>query len=64
FLDTADHTALAEVTALAELFDLGHLLRRVVRSRSPTWVPSGFASRTPARCAGGWLQSSLAGLVN
>ncbi|MFB0631366.1 lantibiotic dehydratase [Streptomyces sp. AB3(2024)] len=33
FLDTADHAALAEVTALAELFDLGHLLRRVVRDR-------------------------------
>ncbi|MFG2620812.1 lantibiotic dehydratase [Streptomyces sp. NPDC048507] len=33
FLDPADHEALAEVTPLAELFDLGHLLRRVVRDR-------------------------------
>lgn len=33
FLDTADHEALAEITPLAELFDLGHLLRRVVRDR-------------------------------
>ncbi|MFF3013355.1 lantibiotic dehydratase [Streptomyces sp. NPDC057939] len=33
FLDAPDHEALAEVTALAELFDLGHLVRRVVRDR-------------------------------
>ncbi|MFH7599115.1 lantibiotic dehydratase [Streptomyces racemochromogenes] len=33
FLGPADHEALAEVTALAELFDLGHLLRRTVRDR-------------------------------
>ncbi|MEU3727289.1 lantibiotic dehydratase [Streptomyces sp. NPDC031705] len=33
FLDGADHRALAEVTALAELFDLGHLVRRLVRDR-------------------------------
>ncbi|MFD9355078.1 lantibiotic dehydratase [Streptomyces sp. NPDC060031] len=33
FLDAADHEALGEVTALAELFDLGHLVRRVVRDR-------------------------------
>ncbi|WFB05867.1 lantibiotic dehydratase family protein [Streptomyces sp. LX-29] len=32
-LDEADHEALAEVTALAELFDLGHLVRRIVRDR-------------------------------
>ncbi|MFF2197379.1 lantibiotic dehydratase [Streptomyces sp. NPDC058157] len=33
FLDSGDHETLGEVTALAELFDLGHLLRRVVRDR-------------------------------
>ncbi|MFF5703280.1 lantibiotic dehydratase [Streptomyces sp. NPDC012794] len=33
FLDATDHEALGEVTALAELFDLGHLLRRIVRDR-------------------------------
>ncbi|WP_186319078.1 lantibiotic dehydratase [Streptomyces sp. SAJ15] len=32
-LDEADHEALVEVTALAELFDLGHLVRRIVRDR-------------------------------
>ncbi|MFD8147481.1 lantibiotic dehydratase [Streptomyces sp. NPDC059708] len=33
FLGTGDHETLGEVTALVELFDLGHLLRRVVRDR-------------------------------
>ncbi|MFJ9338794.1 lantibiotic dehydratase [Streptomyces sp. NPDC101733] len=33
FLGPADHEALGEVTALAELHDLGHLVRRVVRDR-------------------------------
>ncbi|KOG56001.1 hypothetical protein ADK75_09005, partial [Streptomyces virginiae] len=33
FLTAADHEALGEVTALAELFDLGHLVRRTVRDR-------------------------------
>ncbi|MEW1637957.1 lantibiotic dehydratase [Streptomyces sp. NPDC093801] len=33
FLDAGDHETLGEVTALAELFDLGHLVRRVVRDR-------------------------------
>ncbi|MFE9934022.1 lantibiotic dehydratase [Streptomyces sp. NPDC005533] len=33
FLGAADHEALGEVTALAELFDLGHLVRRAVRDR-------------------------------
>ncbi|GAA0280970.1 hypothetical protein GCM10010302_18450 [Streptomyces polychromogenes] len=33
FLDSGDHETLGEVTALAELFDLGHLVRRVVRDR-------------------------------
>ncbi|MFI9328893.1 lantibiotic dehydratase [Kitasatospora sp. NPDC052868] len=32
-LDQADHTALGELTALAELFDLGHLMRRAARDR-------------------------------
>ncbi|MFF4370653.1 lantibiotic dehydratase [Streptomyces sp. NPDC001594] len=33
FLAPADHEALGEATALAELFDLGHPLRRIVRDR-------------------------------
>ncbi|MGW7313290.1 lantibiotic dehydratase [Streptomyces sp. NPDC054865] len=33
FLEAPDHEALGEITALAELFDLGHLVRRVVRDR-------------------------------
>ncbi|WP_411105115.1 lantibiotic dehydratase [Streptomyces sp. cmx-4-9] len=33
FLGPADHEALGEATALAELHDLGHLVRRVVRDR-------------------------------
>ncbi|MEU8774867.1 lantibiotic dehydratase [Streptomyces sp. NPDC048606] len=33
FLDSADREALGEVTALAELFDLGHLVRRILRDR-------------------------------
>ncbi|MFF2044424.1 lantibiotic dehydratase [Kitasatospora sp. NPDC058170] len=32
-LDQADHAALGELTALAELFDLGHLMRRAARDR-------------------------------
>lgn len=32
-LGAADHQALAELTALAELFDLSHLLRRILRDR-------------------------------
>ncbi|MFD8021566.1 lantibiotic dehydratase [Streptomyces lavendulae] len=47
FLDTADHTALAEVTALAELFDLGHLLRRVVRDRFVARYGPGGTCRHP-----------------
>ncbi|WP_308108857.1 lantibiotic dehydratase [Streptomyces antimicrobicus] len=33
FLGGADHTALAELTALAETFDLGHVMRRVALAR-------------------------------
>lgn len=33
FLDGADHESLGEVTAVAELFDLGHLMRRFARDR-------------------------------
>ncbi|MFD7700607.1 lantibiotic dehydratase [Streptomyces caelestis] len=33
FLDGADHEALGEVTALAELFDLAHVMRRAARDR-------------------------------
>ncbi|MFK0256509.1 lantibiotic dehydratase [Streptomyces sp. NPDC090445] len=48
FLDTADHEALGEVTALAELFDLGHLVRRVIRDRFvERYGPGG-------RCAHPW----------
>ncbi|RPF25271.1 lantibiotic biosynthesis dehydratase-like protein [Streptomyces sp. Ag109_G2-6] len=48
FLAPTDHEALGEVTALAELFDLGHLLRRVVRDR--------FVARygTGGRCPDPW----------
>ncbi|MFG2991667.1 lantibiotic dehydratase [Streptomyces sp. NPDC048257] len=48
FLDAADHEALGEVTALAELFDLGHLVRRTLRDR--------FVERYGAggRCAHPW----------
>ncbi|MFD0265110.1 lantibiotic dehydratase [Streptomyces sp. NPDC127106] len=48
FLDSADHAALGEVTALAELFDLGHLVRRVIRDRFvERYGPGG-------RCAHPW----------
>ncbi|MEU8434862.1 lantibiotic dehydratase [Streptomyces sp. NPDC029216] len=48
FLDAGDHEALGEVTALAELFDLGHLVRRVVRDRFVArYGPGG-------RCAHPW----------
>ncbi|MEV7510204.1 lantibiotic dehydratase [Streptomyces sp. NPDC091201] len=48
FLEARDHEALREVTALAELFDLGHLVRRGVRDR--------FVARYGAggRCAHPW----------
>ncbi|GGS32203.1 hypothetical protein Snoj_26860 [Streptomyces nojiriensis] len=48
FLTAADHEALGEVTALAELFDLGHLVRRALRDR--------FVERygTGGRCAHPW----------
>ncbi|MER6251803.1 lantibiotic dehydratase [Streptomyces sp. NPDC001584] len=48
FLGAADHEALAEVTALAELFDLGHLVRRALRDRFvERYGPGG-------RCAHPW----------
>ncbi|MFD7630229.1 lantibiotic dehydratase [Streptomyces sp. NPDC059851] len=48
FLDAADHEALGEATALAELFDLGHLVRRVIRDRFvERYGPGG-------RCARPW----------
>ncbi|MFI1652344.1 hypothetical protein ACH4XT_36185 [Streptomyces avidinii] len=48
FLGAADHEALGEVTALAELFDLGHLVRRAVRDRFvERYGPGG-------RCAHPW----------
>ncbi|WP_406047924.1 lantibiotic dehydratase family protein [Streptomyces virginiae] len=48
FLGAADHEALAEVTALAELFDLGHLVRRVLRDRFVERYGRG------GRCAHPW----------
>ncbi|NXY95804.1 lantibiotic dehydratase [Streptomyces sp. BR123] len=48
FLGTADHEALGEVTALAELFDLGHLVRRVIRDRFVERYGHG------GRCAHPW----------
>ncbi|GHG61768.1 lantibiotic dehydratase [Streptomyces griseocarneus] len=47
FLDGADHEALGEVTALAELFDLGHLMRRVVRDRFVERYGPGGRCRHP-----------------
>ncbi|MEU9029470.1 lantibiotic dehydratase [Streptomyces sp. NPDC048383] len=47
FLDAADHEALGEVTALAELFDLGHLVRRVVRDRFVARYGLGGSCRHP-----------------
>ncbi|MFF4319281.1 lantibiotic dehydratase [Streptomyces sp. NPDC001568] len=47
FLDAADHEALGEITALAELFDLGHLVRRVVRDRFVARYGRGGTCRHP-----------------
>ncbi|MFD9405883.1 lantibiotic dehydratase [Streptomyces sp. NPDC059989] len=33
FLDAADHEALRELSAVAEVFDLGHAVRRIIRDR-------------------------------
>lgn len=58
FLDGADHEALGEVTALAELFDLGHVVRRLVRDRFVERYGSGGTCRHPwefgAEVAGAW----------
>ncbi|GGZ92049.1 hypothetical protein GCM10010371_59740 [Streptomyces subrutilus] len=58
FLDDADHAALGEVTALAELFDLGHLVRRLVRDRFVERYGPGGTCRHPwefgAAVAGAW----------
>lgn len=48
FVGSADHEALGEVTALAELFDLGHLVRRVARDRFVERYGRG------GRCAHPW----------
>lgn len=47
FLGAADHEALGELTPLAELFDLGHLLRRVVRDRFVARYGPGGTCRHP-----------------
>ncbi|MFH8368385.1 lantibiotic dehydratase [Streptomyces sp. NPDC018031] len=47
FLDGADHEALGEVTALAELFDLGHLMRRIARDRFVERYGSGGSCHHP-----------------
>ena len=46
-LDAADRQALSEVTALAELFDLGHLMRRIARDRFVARYGSGGVCRHP-----------------
>ncbi|MET9800426.1 lantibiotic dehydratase [Streptomyces sp. NPDC006368] len=48
FVGAADHEALGEVTALAELFDLGHLMRRFARDRFVERYGNG------GRCAHPW----------
>ncbi|MFI5983638.1 lantibiotic dehydratase [Streptomyces sp. NPDC051555] len=47
FLDGADHEALGEVTALAELFDLGHVVRRLLRDRFVERYGSGGTCQHP-----------------
>ncbi|MGW0391022.1 lantibiotic dehydratase [Streptomyces sp. NPDC003042] len=58
FLGGADHEALGEVTALAELFDLGHVVRRVVRDRFVERYGRGGSCRHPwefgAEIAAAW----------
>ena len=46
-LDGVDHQALAEVSALAELFDLGHVMRRITRDRFVARYGSGGTCRHP-----------------
>ncbi|MER8184496.1 lantibiotic dehydratase [Kitasatospora sp. NPDC094015] len=43
----ADHRALGELTALAELFDLGHLMRRITRDRFVARYGAGGTCRHP-----------------
>jgi hypothetical protein len=60
-LDSADHRALAEVTALAELFDLGHLMRRITRDRFVARYGTGGTCRHlwefGADVAEAWLEA-------
>ncbi|MFC1419003.1 lantibiotic dehydratase [Streptacidiphilus cavernicola] len=46
-LGDQDHRALGEVTALAELFDLGHLMRRIARDRFVARYGPGGSCRHP-----------------
>ncbi|AUG81083.1 Putative Lantibiotic dehydratase domain-containing protein [Kitasatospora sp. MMS16-BH015] len=46
-LDTTDHRVLAETTALAELFDLGHLVRRAALARFLARYGPGGVCRHP-----------------
>ncbi|MEU9133129.1 lantibiotic dehydratase [Kitasatospora sp. NPDC048540] len=46
-LTPADHRALGELTALAELFDLGHLMRRITRDRFVARYGAGGTCRHP-----------------
>ena len=46
-LDGADHQALGEVSALAELFDLGHVMRRITRDRFVARYGNGGTCRHP-----------------
>ncbi|MQS16835.1 hypothetical protein F7Q99_32770 [Streptomyces kaniharaensis] len=61
-LDQADHTALGELTALAQLFDLGHLMRRAARDRFVTRYGPGGVCRNPwefgADIADAWADAS------
>ncbi|WP_354381709.1 lantibiotic dehydratase [Streptomyces sp. PvR034] len=58
FLDGADHEALGEVTALAELFDHGHVVRRLLRDRFVERYGSGGTCHHPwefgGEVAGAW----------
>ncbi|GHF55207.1 hypothetical protein GCM10010218_40780 [Streptomyces mashuensis] len=47
FLDRADHEALAEAGAVAELYDLGHIVRQVLRDRFVARYGSGGVCRHP-----------------
>ncbi|MFJ3925363.1 lantibiotic dehydratase [Streptomyces sp. NPDC090022] len=61
-LGPADHAALAEVTALAEVFDLGHVMRRVTRDRFVARYGAGGTCPNPwefgAEIAEAWEEAA------